>query len=1541
MTGDDNHDGDQPETSNPTPPVPPPTQQIPYTVSSIKLLILKKGEYDIWAMKMEHYLSHTDYPIWQVIQNGNGPVSFTTDTNGMINVLPPKTAKEIHGAGVLHEYVNQKFLRSLPSSWSQVALIMRTKPGLNTLSFDDLYNNLRVFERDVKCTTASSSNTQNVAFVSADNTSSTNDINDDDLEVMDLKWQVAMISMRIKKFHKRTDRKLQFDTKDPVGFDKTKMECFNCHKMGHFARDCRAKWNQDSRIRDGGYNGNKARDNGKRPAYQDDSKALVTIDGEDIGWSRHVEEDTQNYAMMAYSSSNSECDLENTPVNDRYAEGMHAVPPPMIENYMPSGPNVEIDYSKFTYGPTQTSVDESDAKTCENASCESDSSVETTTSMPAPEYESDSDDDSVSDVSKNIETPSFAFTDSVKHVKSPRENIKETGTPNHIPKIEKHDRYGHTRKGLDYTRKACFVCGNKAHLADYQEFKGGSVAFGCSNGRITVSQMCDKKNKVLFTDTNCLVLSPDFKLPDENQVLLKIPRQHNMYSFNLKNIDPSGELSYLFAKALIDESNKWHRRLGHVNFKNLNKLMKGNIVRGLPSKIFENNHTCVACQKEKQHKASYKAKTDETTSILMDFIRQGIKREYSNARTPQQNGVAERKNRTLIEAARTMVLVTKPQNKTPYELLTSRQPIISYLRPFGCHVTILNTIDQLGKFDEKSDSGFLVGYSLNSKAFRVYNLETKRVEENLHVKFLGNKPNVAGKGHAWMFDLDYLTNSMNYEPVFRKLIFMMNILYCLYGLPTQLLSRAQEPRLKRPLIARHVRSQLVKLNKSFRKSLRSLKDRKKEANDAVRKEATHKYQDANTNNTSLLNAVSTPIGTAGPSIALNDGEPLYPDDPLMPYFEDIYVSPSEGIFTDSSYDDEGVTRSKVHKNSKAHALVSYIQKQQRNTHKDFQHCLSACFLSQIEPKNISQALEDESWVDAMQAGLLQFQIQKSAFLYGTIDEEVYVKQPPGFVDPKFSNKKSWCDKFKELMKNRFQMSSMGELTFFLGLYVKQKEDGIFISQDKYVAKIIKKFDFLSVKTVSTPIETQKPLVKDEEATDVDVTPKTSHLQAVKRIFRYLKGQLKLGLWYPKVSSFDLEAYSDSDYTSANLDRKSTTGGCQFLSRRLISWQCKKQTIVATSTTEAKYVAAAHCCGQVFKELASPKQTALGKDESNPLIVDSLLKTIWLSMNHVITMKHWLFQSKRLLVVVTEDIIRQDLRLDDADGVDCLPTEEIFVELARMGYEKPPPKLTFYKAGFSAQWKFLIHTLVQCAELQGRLEEKDEVNAAIKEVNAAEPTVFDDEEVTMTMAQTFIKMKAKKARLLDEQMAKRLHDEEVKQAAAKEKQEKDAQELQQQYDQKQENIDWNVVVDQMQEKHLDNIRKYQSLKRKPISVSQARKNMIVYTKNIAGYKIRHFKGMTYNQVRPIFEREYNKVQTFLKPDRDEEPAKKRVAEETLLHDIFMFTEKDYPLTDVVLLLMLSTKLQVDEDCEMARDLVMKIFMEANKAKSRKSLDISSK
>ncbi|GJU32641.1 putative ribonuclease H-like domain-containing protein [Tanacetum coccineum] len=1011
------------------------------------------------------------------------------------------------------------------------------------------------------------------------------------------------------------------------------------------------------------------------------------------------------------------------------------------------------------------------------------------------------------------------------------------------------------------------MTGNKDQLEDFEEFNGGSVTFGGSKGYISgkgkirvgnldfdsvsfvkelghfnlfsISQICDKQHKVLFTETECLVVSSDFKMPDENQILLKVPRHHNMYSFDMKTPTPAKGFACLIAKATSDESKLWHRRLGHINFKNLNKLVKGNLVRGLPSKVFKNDHTCVACHKGKQHRASCKAKLerliteplhtlhmdlfgptsvksinhasyclvitddctrfswvfflaskDETSGILQNFIRQienqlshrvkiirsdngtefknrdmlefcgnkGIKQEYSNARTPQQNGVAERMNRTLIEAARTMladsllpttfwaeavstacyifnwVRVTKPQNKTPYELLFGHKPIISYIRPFGCHVTILDTLSVLGKFDGKSDEGFLVGYSLNSKAYRVYNLVTKRVEVNLHVNFLEDKPNVKGVGYRWMFDIDYLTDSMNYIPV---------------SLENQANPHAGTSGVTNSVGTSQTANAIASEEKDEDVELIVVPSAKASSTDtsednpkilAFRRELEEialKHLGTVFEN----NSTNTPLVHTG-SQTVNTGR-LDPDDSSMPELK-IFHKSETGIFDEASYDEEGVitdfnslpteievsptptlrihnihpksqilgdpnsavqTRSKVQQKSGAHALFSYIQKQQRNNHKDQQHCLFAYFLSQEEPKKIAEALQDDSWVQAMQEELLQFKLQqvwvlvdlphgmkvigtkwvyrnkrdergvvvrnkarlvaqgytqeegidydevfapvarieairlflafasfmgfivyqmdvKSAFLYGTIDEEVYVSQPPGFVDPDHpkkvykvvkalyglhqaprawyatlstflekhgykrgtidktlfikrdkkdimlvqvyvddiifgSTKKSWCDEFEALMKSRFQMSSMGELTFFLGLQVKQNKAGIFISQDKYVAEILKKFDLVNVKTAITPMETKVALTKDEEAVDVDVTSQDfTSSTAVKRIF--------------------------NDYGGSNLTGNPQQVVLNFLDKDLSHGQAAiNRTIVATSTTKAEYVAAANCCGQVL------------------------------------------------------------------------------------------------------------------------------------------------------------------------------------------------------------------------------------------------------------------------------------------------------------------------------------------------------------------------
>nr|GEV76065.1 hypothetical protein [Tanacetum cinerariifolium] len=276
---------------------------------------------------------------------------------------------------------------------------------------------------------------------------------------------------------------------------------------------------------------------------------------------------------------------------------------------------------------------------------------------------------------------------------------------------------------------------------------------------------------------------------------------------------------------------------------------------------------------------------------------------------------------------------------------------------------------------------------------------------------------------------------------------------------------------------------------------------------------------------------------------------------------------------------------------------------------------------------------------------------KSAFLYGTIEEEVYVCQPLGFQDPDYPDKvykvvkalyglhqapRAWCETLANyLLENGFQRGKIDQTLFIK----KQKCDILLVqvyvddiifgstnqelckafeklmkdNQDKYVAKILRKFGLTNGKSSSTPIDTEKPLLKDPNGKDVDVhiyrsmisslmyltssrpdimfaiyacayfqvTLKVSHLHAVKRIFRYLKGKSHLGLWYPKDSPFNLVAYSNSDYARASLDRKSTTGGCQFLGCRLISWQCKNQTVIATSSTEVEYVAAASCCAQVL------------------------------------------------------------------------------------------------------------------------------------------------------------------------------------------------------------------------------------------------------------------------------------------------------------------------------------------------------------------------
>nr|GEW28122.1 copia protein [Tanacetum cinerariifolium] len=517
------------------------------------------------------------------------------------------------------------------------------------------------------------------------------------------------------------------------------------------------------------------------------------------------------------------------------------------------------------------------------------------------------------------------------------------------------------------------------------------------------------------------------------------------------------------------------------------------------------------------------------------------------------------------------VLVTKPHNKTLYELLHGRTPSIGFMRPFGCHVTILNTLDSLAKFKGKVDEGFLVGYSVSSKAFRVFNSRTHIVQKTLHVNFLENKPNVASSGPTWLFDIDSLTRTMNYQPVTARNQTNPNT-----GFHDKFDAEKAGEEIDQQYMVFLVWSfgstnpQKNDGNVAFDGKEHDLDAKKPESEVSVSpsSSAQSRKQDDKTNKEAKgKSPVESSTGYRNLSLEFKD-------------------------FFDDSINEVNATGSQV-------PTVGQILTNGTNT------------FSVVGPSNaVEEGIDYEevftlvARIEAIRlflayASFMRFMVYqidvKSTLLYGTIEEEVYVCQPLGFKDPNYPDKvykvvnafyglhqapRAWYETLaKYLLENGFQRGKIDQT-----LFIKRQKDR---------------------KSASTPIDTEKPLLKDPD---------------VKRIFRYLKGKPHLGLWYPKDSPFNLVAYSDSDYAGASLDRKSTTRRCQFLGCRLISWQCKKQTVVATSSTETEYVAA---------------------------------------VNDVTRLQALVDKKK---VVVTKATIREALCLDDANGVDYLPNEEIFAEL---------------------------------------------------------------------------------------------------------------------------------------------------------------------------------------------------------------------------------------------------------------------------------------
>nr|GEU80776.1 hypothetical protein [Tanacetum cinerariifolium] len=1119
----------------------------PHAVFAAKLPILNSNEFDLWKMRIEQYFLMTDYSLWEVILNGDSPVP-TRTVEGVSQPVAPTTAEqrlarknELKARGTLllalpdkhqlkfnshkdaktlMEAIEKRFSRNIENKKVQKTILKQqfeNFTGSSSKGLDQIHDRLQklisqleihgvsLSQEDVNLKFLRSLSSE--SFVSSTSTDSTTDsvsatasvstayvklsashllnkqIDVDNLKQIDLRWQMAMLTMRARRFLQKTGGNLGANRPTSMGFDISKVECYNRHRKGHFARECRF---QPS----GGY---------------------------------------------------------------------HDVPPTYTGTFMLPKPDLV-----FHIAPTAVETDHlafNPIKTTFQAA----------TSVPA----------------------------NPKSNSSGKRRNRKACFGN--PQLALQD------KGVIDSGCSRHMTGNMSYLSEFKELNGVYVAFGGNpkGGKITdkgkiktgklefdnvyfvkelkfnlfnVSKMCDKKNSDLFTDTECLVLSYDFKLPDESQVMLRVPRENNMYNVNLKNIVPFGDLTCLFAKATLHESNLWHRKLAHDE----------------TTPILETFLTGL----EKQLSLKVKViKSDNGTDFKNSDLNQfcglkGIKREFNVPKTPQQNGIAERKNQTFIEAARTMVLVTKPHNKTPYELLHGRTPSIGFMRPFGCPVTILNTLDSLGKFQRKVDEGFLVGYSVCSKAFRVFNSRTHIIQETLHVNFLENMPDVVSTGPTWLFDIDSLNRTMNYQPVHAG-----NRTNSGVGFQANLDAKKAREEVDQSYMLFPVWSSVGSINPQnnvenaiFDGKEHDFDVKKPESKVILSSSSRYRdlnamFQDCSKNSSNEVTTASSTVPTVGQNSLNNtntfsaDGPsntavcPTYgqtfdidssqlPDDLNMPGLEDIIYSDDEDVVgaeadfnnLESSIPISPIPTTRIHKDHLVSQIIVDLSSttQTRSMTRavkdqgglsqmfgnDFHTCMFAFFLLQEEPKRVHQALKDPSWIEAMQEELLQFKMQK---VWVLVDLS-YEKRAIGFEDPDHP------DKVYKVVKALY------------GLHQAPRA-----CQDKYVAKILRKFGLTKGKSASTPIDTEKPLLKDPDGEDVDV-----------------------------------HTY------------------------RLISWQCKKQTIVATSSTETEYVAAASCCAQSW---LVQKQTALGKDNSNPLMADTLPKIVWFSTHHITLMKSWLVQKQ--------------------------------------------------------------------------------------------------------------------------------------------------------------------------------------------------------------------------------------------------------------------------------------------------------------------------
>nr|GEW08897.1 putative ribonuclease H-like domain-containing protein [Tanacetum cinerariifolium] len=1478
----------------------------------------------------------------------------TRVVNGILQPVAPTTAEqrlqklisqlEILEVSLSPKDINLKFLRSLPSDWRTNTFIWRNKIDLEEQSLDDLFNSLKIYEAKVKSYSSASTSTQNIAFVSSSNTDNTN-------EPVSVAASVSAVSVKmlvsslpnvdslsnavIYSFFASQSSSPQLDNDDLKQIDADDLE------------EMDLKWQMGMLT-----------------------WSVTTAKGRDT----------------LQGSVGSDESLPPSPIYDRYqsGNGYHAVPPSYTGTFMPPKPNlvcnnvpndVETNHPSFNVklSPTKHEQD-----------------LYHTIRPSAPiikDWVSDFKDESETKTPQNI--PSFV--QSIEQVKSPRHSVQhvETSIPAITPKPASPKP---TSNGKCKNRKACFVgnhnqyaqmtfsnpqrhvvpaavltqsklvpinavpittvrpvgtavpklkvtrpnqhktivtkpnsptrrhincspspkasnspprvtavqapvgnpqhalkdkgvidsgclrhmTGNMSYLFDFEELNGGYVFFvgnpkgGKISGKgkirtgkldfddvyfvkelkfnlFSVSQMYDKKNSVLFTNTECLVLSFEFKLPDESQVLLRVHRENNMYIVNLKNIISSGDLTCLFAKATLDESNLWHRRLGHINFKTMNKLVKGSG----PTWLFDIDTLTMTM--------NYQSVTTGNQSNPIVGFQDKFDAEKIGEETDQQY--------VLFPVWSSGS--TNPQNTNGDDAFDEKEP----------------------EYDEKKPESEVNVSPSSSAQSKKHDDKTKKEAKGKNITYSDDEDDVGAED-----DFNNLETSITVSPIPTTRVHkdhpVTQIISDL-SLATQTRSMARvakdQVRNKARLVAQgHTQEEGINYKEVFAPVAR-------------------------------IEAIRLFLGYASFM-----GFMVYQMDVKSAFLygtieEEVYVCQPLG-FEDPDYPD------KVYKAVKAFY-------------------------------GLHQA--PRAWYETLANYLLE-----NGFQRGKIDQTLFIKKQKGdilfiqiYVDDNIFGltNKDLCKSFEKLMKDKFQMSSIRELTFVLGLQVEQKKDGIFISQDKYVAEILRKFRLTDGKSASTPIDIEKSLLKDLDGEDVDVhtyrsmigslmyltsskpdimfavcacvqvTPKASHLHAVKRIFKYLKGKPHLGLW------------------------KSTTEGCQFLGCRLISWQCKKQTVVATSSTEAEYVAAV-------------KVASLSGQEEG---------------------------------VVTEDTIRDALHLDDAEGKGfygvktplfegMVVAQEVGEGVADEVHDEGVPAADVVTEGVVSAadddagilMNLLQELMDTCTALTKRVEhlkldkiaqalEITRVEKKAQRIDTSDDTVMDDvsnqgkmiadmdadadgrtvesqaeiykieldhankgvvvrdPEESTTTTSTIIHSEAKskdksKGILVEEPKP-------LKKQTQIEEDKKYARELEAELNR---TIDWDEVIDHVNKnaKEDKSIKRYQVIKRKPQTEAQVRKNMMVYLKNVAGFKMDYFKEES-RALKRINETPAEKASKRQKLDEEVEELKRHLQivpnkEDNVYTEatprarkLILLVERKYPLTRFTLDQMLNNvRLEVEEESE---------------------------